>query len=333
VTKKGIVQKLGGKNQDKWQTRPLSLSAEELSWGNNSLLKDEIASTRLWHDPNFVRGFTVETKVKSDKTYCFAAESEEDRREWMDAINSMIRDNEDAKVQVEEDIVYERGTYRAFDVQVGAHRPTAASFSANISKANKKKKAAVVQQLTEAATIADDLEKASCCVTLDSDVVDLGPVKHGQSYHRQCTLTNTGKGPVAICILPQGSRCRWLSFAGAHKIILPGDQHVVSLTANITSHDANLLADGDGAMDTELSIFCTTAGLQNGRADEVSRSSCVLQLQVTGQYNPAAVFGCSLMKLAALPWCGTLASSGAVPTLIEAMVTFVVRTSSHAMAP
>lgn len=95
VIKKGALKKLGGKSQDKWQERQVSLSARQLTWDNGGLQAAEIGSVAVWSGLDMPEGFAFEvaSRVKGGKVYKFVAQTEQERNSWMDAIGSLIGDS------------------------------------------------------------------------------------------------------------------------------------------------------------------------------------------------------------------------------------------------
>lgn len=308
VTKHGLLLKLGGKNQDKWQRREVSLGAEQMSWENNKLRKEDIGSVAFWHDPNFTTGFSVVSTVKEGKTYHFAAASESERDEWMAAINSMIRDNATTKVVVEEEIFYEQGTHLPTQaISLSAHRPVKADFVAKILVANKATKKALVKELESKAAAVRASEVDSCVCSLETvhgpvSLVHMGKLTHGASAHRSCTLRNHGSVPVAICVLPEEGKeqARWLSFTGACATVGPGATHTIGLSVTVDSYDASQLVQSGGLMEANLTVFCLTA-VQNQTAG-LPRAFSKLSLTVHGRYHCASLFGRPLSSLAAMAW-------------------------------
>ena len=89
VIKQGSLQKLGGRDKEKWQGRQVTLSAGRIRWTNGyqdgGLDANQVKSVQPSAPPGLPTGlfaFQMESTAKNDKTYQFAAWSEVERDSW-----------------------------------------------------------------------------------------------------------------------------------------------------------------------------------------------------------------------------------------------------------
>jgi hypothetical protein len=100
----GKLTKLGGKQKDKWQDVDAQLSSSVgLSWTSGSALRDrsrgsqktlapeQLSSAAVWSDIGIEFAFEVVSTAKGGKIYKFAAQSDDDRDGWVDAIDKVAR--------------------------------------------------------------------------------------------------------------------------------------------------------------------------------------------------------------------------------------------------
>ena len=118
LSKLGKLDKLGGKQKDKWQRRDVEVSIEGgIRWSSESVLRDIVSATwsgsqqlspaqivSVSHRADIdVNVFQVVSRVKAGKVYKFKAESEPDCKAWMQGIQDCIDANRAATRRAKDD--------------------------------------------------------------------------------------------------------------------------------------------------------------------------------------------------------------------------------------
>ena len=98
----GTLQKLGGKEKDKWQEVDCVVDGRGLSWTSGSVLRDRVAGSQktvpasdiqavgYWSEIGVEFGFEVSTTVKGGKVYKFTAAADAERDNWISQIGRLI---------------------------------------------------------------------------------------------------------------------------------------------------------------------------------------------------------------------------------------------------
>ena len=102
----GVLQKRGGKQQDKWQEVQCTVDERGLQWSSGSSLRDaaagsqrtlapeEISSVGYWSELGVEFGFEVVSTAKGGKVYTFTAHGLQERDGWVSTITRLIGDPE-----------------------------------------------------------------------------------------------------------------------------------------------------------------------------------------------------------------------------------------------
>ena len=98
----GRLQKLGGKDKDRWQAVDVKADASGLCWTSGNALRDaasgsqrrlrvqELVSAEYWSDIGIEFGFEVVTTAKQGKVYKFSASAAAERDSWVSIIKQLI---------------------------------------------------------------------------------------------------------------------------------------------------------------------------------------------------------------------------------------------------
>ena len=98
----GRLQKLGGKDKDRWQEVDVKADASGLCWTSGNVLRDaasgsqrrlrvqELVSAEYWSDIGIEFGFEVATTAKQGKVYKFSASAAAERDGWVSLIKQLI---------------------------------------------------------------------------------------------------------------------------------------------------------------------------------------------------------------------------------------------------